>query len=208
MSRTQRNVVIWCALGAASMIVVGGCARDVESRSGAAQGAGASSPVGDAAQRTAAPAVHPIHAGVTVRAEGTDAVVSYTREKGKPYGVAQMLEPGVLVGCDEVVIAMKTQPGLRPQLCLTDAGGFVWNVAASATGAEAGQLRFDLARVQADPFQNQGRTAPDPFDLASMRMMTLLDITSFMGGAEVACEWRITRIDLHKAGSAHAGGAR
>lgn len=147
--------------------------------------------------------LNPIHAGVDVRSDDAGAKVAYTRTRGKPYGVAYMLAPNALVGCDAITVAILTQPTLRPQLCLTDAAGNIWN--APATQGAAGEMRFDLTRVQPDPFQNGGKVLPAKVELASAQMLTILDITGFMGGAEVSCEWTISAIELDRGGT--SGGA-
>ncbi len=148
--------------------------------------------------------LNPIHAGVDVRSDDAGAKVAYTRTRGKPYGVAYMLAPNALVECDAISVAISTQPVLRPQLCLTDAAGNIWNAPATQ-GAAAGEMRFDLTRVQPDPFQNGGKVLPAKADLASVQMVTILDITGFMGGAEAACTWTISAIELHRGGT--SGGA-
>lgn len=153
---------------------------------------------------------NPIHAGVAVLDDDAGAKVAYTRSRGKPFGVAYMLDANALVACDAITIAIKTSPSMRPQLCLTDAAGSIWNAPATKDAA-AGELRFDLTRIQPDPFQNGGRTLPAKPDLTTVRMLTILDISGFMGGAEAPCEWTISRVELHRADASNvkdAGGGR
>jgi hypothetical protein len=162
-------------------------------------------PLRDGARAT----LNPIHAGVKV-ALGTDAVtVTYARSRGKAFGVAYMLEPGSLTDRKELLLAIRTRPAMRPQLCLSDAAGNVWT-APAIMDETPGQLRFNLSRLQPDPFQNAGRTLPAAADLSAMRMMTILDISGFMGAAEAECEWIIKRIELSARGgettSAHGTG--
>ena len=123
------------------------------------------------------------------------AMIAYTRTRGKAFGVAYMIEPNALTERETLLVAIKAQPALRPQLCLTDAAGNVWNAPATVEDA-SGWMRFDLSRLQPDPFQNAGRTLPARADLAAMRMFTILDISGFMGGAEVPCQWTIERLEL------------
>ena len=206
---TARPVIIATAL----FIVSGaGCTRHDDESASVQTPSQAAVPAAAPARGSPAPAVsastsglplrdgeramlNPIHAGVKV-ALGTDAVtVTYARSRGKPFGVAYMLEPGVLTDRPELLLTIKTLPALRPQICLSDAAGNVWT--APATMDETpGRMRFDLSRLQPDPFQNTGRTLPASADISTMRMLTILDISGFMGAAEAECEWTIEGLEL------------
>ena len=49
-----------------------------------------------------------------------------------------------------------------------------------------------IARLlRPDPFQNAGKTVPAAPDLASMTMLTVLDISGHMGGKSEDCTWRV-----------------
>lgn len=214
----RRNCVenVLAGVGVAIVLGLGGCTHEAEtagraSASGESVDASAHSPAasGPADEAKAgvlplhdgrASLVQPIHAGVTVRGDSTSVVASYTRQRGKPFGVAYMLAPGALDGVEAVMVEMTTEPALRPQLCLTDADGFVWNAPATRDAA-TGALRFDVASAQADPFQNGGKVVPTKMDVSKIGMLTLLDISGFMGGSESACTWTITRMRLVRAGS-------
>ncbi len=139
-------------------------------------------------------------------------VVEYTRSRGKPFGVAYMLEPDTLADHQALVLDILSEPVQRLQLCLTDAQGIVWNAPATLEQTP-GRLRFDLSRLQPDPFQNRGRTLPAAAaEPSSMRMLTVLDISGFMGAPEVSCRWTIGRIELTEGldptRTATTGGAR
>ncbi len=197
------------ALAAATLIVsVAGCSRRDKApapvQSTAPSPAPASVPAASAAHAStvvlpiregARALLNPIHADVEVGLGEDAATIAYTRTRGKAFGVAYMIEPKALTERDALLVAIKTQPALRPQLCLTDAAGNVWNAPAIVEDA-SGWMRFDLSRLQPDPFQNAGRTLPASADLAAMRMFTILDISGFMGGAEVQCRWTIERLEL------------
>lgn len=159
------------------------------------------------AWKDAASPAQPIHSCVTVRELASGEEVAYTRSRGKPFGVAYMLKPGALDGCQSISVAITTQPSVRPQLCLTDEAGNVWNAPMSRDQGDE-RMRFDLSRVQPDPFQNASKSLPEKADLACVNMVTILDITGFMGGAEVPCTWTISEIELHYAAvSGGQGGA-
>lgn len=141
------------------------------------------------------PLLHPIHAGVQVSIDPNAARVAYTRSRGKAFGTAYMLTPGMLARGGAIELTIRTSPELRPQVCLTDAAGYVWNAPATV-GSTPEHLRFDLQRLQADPFQNNGKKLPASADIGTMRVLTILDISGFMGGAPVPCEWTIEKIAL------------
>lgn len=225
MNRCKHSSAV--LLFATTMVALGGagCTRDVETVASSPAEPGVVAPV--VAPVVAAEAVapqaatlamrdgtrslfNPIHAGVAVRDEDGGAKVAYTRTRGKPFGVAYMLDANALEACNAITVAITTQPTLRPQLCLTDAAGNIWNAPATNDGG-AVELRFDLTRVQPDPFQNGGRTLPAKPDMTTMRMLTILDISGFMGGAETPCEWTISRLELHRSDASNvkdAGGGQ
>lgn len=156
------------------------------------------------------PLLHPIHAGVDVRVDGDAIKGTYTRSRGKAFGIAYTLESIALADYGTIELSIKTSPSQRPQLCLTDAAGVVWN-APALSSSTADQLQFDLTRLQPDPFQNGGRTVPPSADLSTMKMLTILDISGFMGGAEVVCEWTIEGLELMpraQASAQRSGGGR
>jgi hypothetical protein len=204
--RSRRNTtapIILVPFAAALLISTSGCSRNAHvpatpPASGTSPAPAASAPQlsGDSLplRRGAQSLLNPINSCVEVRSSNDVVTASYTRSRGKAFGVAYMLTPEMLANRQSLAVAITTKPALRPQLCLTDASGNVWN--APGTRDEAtGEMRYDLSRLQPDPFQNNGRTLPASGDLMSMRMLTLLDISGFMGGAEVSCEWTIGRID-------------
>jgi hypothetical protein len=205
--RTRRNTtapIILVPFAAALLVSISGCSRGADvpattPESGQSPAAAATAPdvsgdslpLRDGVQSL----LNPINSCVEVRSSNDVFTASYTRSRGKAFGVAYLLAPEMLANRKSLTVAITTKPALRPQLCLTDASGNVWT--APGTRDEAtGEMRFDLSRLQPDPFQNNGRTLPAHADLKSMRMFTLLDISGFMGGAEVPCEWTIGRIDV------------
>lgn len=196
--------------------VVTGATEPLAGAAAASQGALAS--VALPLRTGEAASLFPIHKGVDVRVDDQSVTVSYTRGRGQPFGAAYMLpgsdqpqrnHAGLLKDCTHVVLGIKTTPAIRPQLCLTDEAGNVWN--APLTKTQGDELTFDLSAVQPDPFQNGGRTLPAKPDLSNLRMITILDISGFMGAPEASCTWTISSIELHRdapTNPAHAGGAR
>jgi hypothetical protein len=212
--------VIPAALAAAVLLVSGsGCGRRESTPVAAAAPAATDPAPQDTESPTAMkcslreadrPLLHPIHAGVNVRVDGDAIKGTYTRSRGKAFGVAYMLESIALADYATIELSIKTSPSQRPQLCLTDAAGVVWN-APALSSSTADQLQFDLTRLQPDPFQNGGRTLPPSADLSTMKMLTILDISGFMGGAEVVCEWTIDGLELlprAQASAQSSGGGR
>lgn len=205
--RSRRNTtvpIILVPFAAALLISISGCSRGADvpattPTSGPSPAPAASAPhrSGDSLplRNGAQSLLKPINSCVEVRSSNDIVTATYTRSRGKAFGLAYMLTPEMLANRQSLSVAITTKPALRPQLCLTDASGNVWN-APGTRDEVTGEMRFDLSRLQPDPFQNNGRTLPANADLKSMRMFTLLDISGFMGGAEVPCEWTIGRIDV------------
>jgi len=202
---TRHPSVIPAALAAAVLFASGsGCGRrDSTPVSATAAEAADSAPQSTSSPTTMKcslreadrPLLHPIHPGVDVRVEGEVIKSTYTRSRGKAFGVAYMLESIALGEYATIELSIKTSPSQRPQVCLTDAAGGVWN-APALSGSTGERLQFDLTRLQPDPFQNGGRTPGPSADLSTMKMLTILDISGFMGGAEVAKKWTIDGLEL------------
>lgn len=220
LDSARRPSLIPAALAAAVLLVsASGCSRrDPAPVAAAAPDATKSAPQGDSSPTTMTcalrdadrPLLHPIHTGVDVRVEGEVVKGTYTRSRGRAFGLAYMLESIALADYATIELSITTSPSQRPQVCLTDAAGVVWN-APAASGSAPDRLQFDLTRLQPDPFQNGGRTVPPAADLSTMKMITILDISGFMGGAEVACEWTISGLELKprtQASAQRSGGVR
>ena len=212
--------VIPAALAAAVLLASGsGCGRGESAPAAAATPAATDSAPQSVSSPTTMkcslregdrPLLHPIHAGVEVRVEAESIKSTYTRSRGKAFGVAYTVESIALGEYATLELSIKTSPSQRPQVCLTDAAGVVWN-APAISGATAERVQFDLTRLQPDPFQNGGRTIPPSADLSTMKMLTILDISGFMGGAEVVCEWTIDGLELMpraQASAQNSGGVR
>lgn len=125
--------------------------------------------------------------------------VSYDRRRSTASGVAFMLPADTLVGADAIAIDVRCEPAQQLIVCLTDADGFVWSFPAVSADDGTPTRTLALTSLKPDRFQNGKRAAPKAVDLASIGMITILDISGHMGGAEVPCRWWIEAVDVRGA---------
>jgi hypothetical protein len=138
---------------------------------------------------------NPVRPGVAV-AFGSDRDpdvmgVTYRRDAGKPAGLALMLAPGACTAIDGFSIRAAATPSQRCTVCLTDRNGVVWTFPTVKLGAAPETHLVRLADLRPDPFQNTGKTVPQQPDLGSMTMLTILDISGFMGAPVEDCSWSV-----------------
>jgi hypothetical protein len=136
---------------------------------------------------------YPVRNGVAVTpaADGAAMNVSYVRTKGKPAGVAFHLTPGASERLGSIALRMSARPEQRLSVCLTDGQGVVWTFPTIKALGDVGDFMLSASEIKPDPFQNAGKQVPARPDWSSMRMLTILDITGFMGAPEAECSWRI-----------------
>jgi hypothetical protein len=148
------------------------------------------------------PGWYPIHDGVTVALadDGTAMQVSYRRAGGSAAGVAFDLAPGSCTGLATVDLRLAAAAKQRLWVCLTDSRGVVWSFPSIQATTEPTDFSLAAADVRPDPFQNGGKDVPPEPDWAEMRMLTILDISGFMGASAVDCVWRIEGLRGTEAG--------
>lgn len=139
---------------------------------------------------------HPIRDGVTVALaeDGAAMEVRYHREGGTAAGVAFELAPGSCTALDTIALRLSAAAKQRLWVCLTDAQGVVWSFPSIQATTEAADFTLAAADVRPDPFQNSGKEVPEQPDWAQMQMLTILDISGFMGASAVDCVWRIESV--------------
>jgi hypothetical protein len=139
------------------------------------------------------PGWHPIRTGIAVTSidQGAAMNVAYRRTRGKAAGVAFHLPAGASERLGTVTLRMSAQPDQRLSVCLTDGKGVVWTLPSIKALNEVGEFTLSAKEIKPDPFQNSGKEVPAQPDWSDMRMLTVLDITGFMGAAEADCSWRI-----------------
>lgn len=122
--------------------------------------------------------------------------VTYTRARGRAFGVAFMLPFGTTASAESLRLGVRSEPAQRLVVCLTDADGFVWSFPSvkAEDSFSMHTLRFDS--LKPDRFQNGGRTAPKAPDLSALGMLTILDISGHMGAAEADCRWTIDTAEI------------
>jgi len=121
--------------------------------------------------------------------------VAYTREKGVASGAAFMLPPGSMTSLKSLVIKASATPDQRLQVCLTDANGIVWTLPTMRLTGTPETIELRAADIGPDPFQNAGKSPPTSADWSTMKMITILDISGFMGAPVAACRWRIESVE-------------
>ena len=141
----------------------------------------------------AEPGWHAIRDGVAIAPadDGTTMVVTYHRDRGKPAGVAFELAPGSCARLGRVDLRLAAAAKQRLWVCLTDSRGVVWTFPTLQATATMTNFTLAAADVRPDPFQNGGKRVPAQPDWADMRLLTILDISGFMGAPAVDCSWRI-----------------
>jgi hypothetical protein len=139
---------------------------------------------------------YPIRDGVTVALaeDGAAMEVRYHREGGTAAGVAFDLAPGSCAALDTIALRLSAAAKQRLWVCLTDAHGVVWSFPSIQATTEAADFTLAAADVRPDPFQNSGKQVPEQPDWAAMQMLTILDISGFMGASAVDCVWRIESV--------------
>lgn len=148
---------------------------------------------------TEAPGVwNPVRPGITVTfadtREPAAMTVSYRREPANPAGIALMLTPNACPHLDAFAIRAAATPSQRLNVCLTDADGVVWAFPTIKLGASVETHLVRLSDLRPDPFQNGGKTIPAAPALSGMKMLTILDVSGFMGAAVEDCTWTIESV--------------
>lgn len=142
----------------------------------------------------------PIRDGVRLESTGARGAellrVSYRRTRQTAAGVAFVLPDGSLRDAGELRLRIRCEPAQRLNVCLTDAAGAVWTFPALRADGESAERTFKLSELVPDRWQNGGRTLPDRPDLRSIRLLTILDISGHMGGAETDCTWTIELAEI------------
>lgn len=139
--------------------------------------------------------------------EGAALKVDYHRARSTASGVAFPLPAFSLDGMDAVTLTLGATPDMRILVTLTDAEGVVWAFSPIRAGAQATESVLALDELRPDRWQNAGKTIPATPTLASMKLLTVLDISGHMGAAEVDCTWTIDSIELRAADAAGSTGA-
>ena len=136
---------------------------------------------------------HPIRDGVAVAptTDGAAMAVTYHRERGQAAGVAFDLAPGACVGLSTIQLRLSAAAKQRLMVCITDSQGVVWSLGSVQATKEMADFTLAAKDARPDPFQNAGKQVPAAPDWSDMRMLTILDISGYMGGAAVDCAWRI-----------------
>ncbi len=185
--------LLFAAALIASLPACGDSARSPSPSSVASVGIMESRP---AASRFALSDWHPINKNVSVSSDNSTGalLVSYRRKRGAAAGVALKLSDGASEW-ETLSLHAAATPDQRLYVCLTDTGGVVWSFPPIRAKSEAASFTLAFADLKPDPFQNQGKALPAAPDLSAMTMITILDISGFMGAPEVACEWTLHTIE-------------
>lgn len=149
-----------------------------------------------AAEQTRQPfAWTPIRPGVTVAAGDQGLAVGFTVVTGAPAGAALVVPPGTLAGIDSLRLRARADRNAQLVVSLMEAGGAAFALPSVPLRAGGGrEHRLDLADAR---YLEGQSTVPEPdrFDPAQVVMITLLDLSGFMGSATPRVEWVIEGLE-------------
>ncbi|HMN96368.1 MAG TPA: hypothetical protein PKC43_08665 [Phycisphaerales bacterium] len=134
--------------------------------------------------------------GATGKAAAQRLTVRYHRTPGTASGTAFPLPASTLDGIDSIDLRLSADPEQRLIVALTDSEGVVWSFPPLRVGGASAEATLRLAELRPDRWQNAGKTIPAAPDLASMTLLTLLDISGHMGAPAVDCAWTIDSFEL------------
>lgn len=138
-----------------------------------------------------AAAWRPIREGIRVTAGEEAVTASYKVVTGQPAGAALMIPPGTLAGLETLKLRVRGNRNSQLIVSLRDAAGVVY--AFPAVPMRVGAAREVEVSVADLTYPAPQSSVPDPgsFDLAKTVMITLLDISGFMGTETPDVEWTV-----------------
>ena len=137
----------------------------------------------------------PIRPGVTVAGRDGTLAVGFTVVTGAPAGAALIVPPGTLAGVGSLRLRARADRNAQLVVSLMEAGGAAFALPAVPLRAGGGrEHRLDLADAR---YLEGQSTVPEPdrFDPAQVVMITLLDLSGFMGSATPEVEWVIETLE-------------
>jgi len=121
--------------------------------------------------------------------------IEYGRTPQTAGGVAVILPAGACADLDMLVVRMSATPAQRLFVSLTDRDGIVWTFPTFRASAEVTKFELSIDDLKPDAFQNRGKSVPATVDLEAIVMLTIVDISGYMGAPAVDCAWSIASVE-------------
>lgn len=133
----------------------------------------------------------PVRDGISVAAASEGLTASYRVATGQPAGAALVIPPGTLAGLRSLRLKLHGTRNAQLMVVLRDGAGVAY--AFPSVPVRAGDARETEIFVSDLSYLGQASAAPDPgsFDPAGAVMITLLDISGFMGPETPDVAWTI-----------------
>ncbi|MEM7479695.1 MAG: hypothetical protein AAF481_00860 [Acidobacteriota bacterium] len=133
----------------------------------------------------------PVRDGVEVQSADGALEVSYQVQTGQPAGAALVIPPGTLKDLDHLQVALSGNRNAQLSITLRDAEGAVFSF--PAVPVRVGKARRAEVFAEDLTFFAPQAEVPDPgaFDPARTVMITLLDISGFMGSETPHVSWKV-----------------
>lgn len=133
----------------------------------------------------------PVRDGISVAAAPEGLTASYRVATGQPAGAALVIPPGTLAGLRSLRLKLHGTRNAQLTVFLRDAAGVSY--AFPSVPVRAGDAREAEIFVEDLSYMSQASAAPDPgsFNPAGAVMITLLDISGFMGPETPEVAWTI-----------------
>lgn len=133
----------------------------------------------------------PVRAGIFVATAPEGLTASYRVATGQPAGAALVIPPGTLAGLRSLRLKLHGTRNAQLIIALRDAAGVTYSF--PSVPVRAGDAREAESFVEDLSYMSQASAAPDPgsFDPAGAVMITLLDISGFMGPETPEVAWTI-----------------
>ena len=137
----------------------------------------------------------PIRDGISVAAAPAGLTASYRVTTGQPAGAALVIPPGTLAGLRSLRLKVHGTRNAQLTVFLRDAAGVSY--AFPSLPVRVGDAREVEVFVEDLSYMSQASAAPDPgrFDPAGAVMITLLDISGFMGSETPEVAWTLASFE-------------
>ncbi len=134
---------------------------------------------------------HPVRDGIAVAAAPEGLTASYRVATGQPAGAALIIPPGTLAGLRSLRLKVHGTRNAQLTVFLRDAAGVSY--AFPSVPVRVGDAREAEVFVEDLSYLGQASAAPDPgsFDPGGAVMITLLDISGFMGPETPEVAWTL-----------------
>lgn len=133
----------------------------------------------------------PIREGISVTGSGGSLTASYQVVTGQPAGAALPVPPGTFAGLRSLRLKLHGNRTTQVMIFLRDAAGVAY--AFPSVPVQAGDAREAEVFTEDLSYLGQASHAPDPgsFDPAGAVMISLVDISGYMGSETPETAWTV-----------------